>query len=82
MAQLVVRDLEEEVKRRLQRLARRHGRSMEAEAREILRAAVSAERREPGPLGKRLASRFAGIGLDASIPELRGQGAKPVRFRK
>lgn len=41
MAQLVVRDLDEEVKARLRRRAAEHGRSMEAEARDILTHAVA-----------------------------------------
>ena len=40
MAQLVVRNLEDAVKTRLQRRARRNGRSMEEEVREILRNAA------------------------------------------
>ncbi|MBI4617352.1 MAG: DNA-binding protein [Planctomycetes bacterium] len=40
MAQLVVRDLDEEVVRRLKARAARRGRSAEAEHREILRAAL------------------------------------------
>jgi antitoxin FitA len=36
MAQLVVRDLAEDVKERLKRRATRHGRSLEAEVRDIL----------------------------------------------
>jgi plasmid stability protein len=40
MAQLLVRNIENEVKARLQRRAKRHGRSMEEEVRDILRAAV------------------------------------------
>ncbi len=82
MAQLVVRDLEEEVKRRLQRRARRHGRSTEAEVREILRAAVASDRDTPSPLGSRLAARFAGIGLERPIAELRGQAAQAASFKK
>jgi len=81
MSQLVVRDLEDEVKRRLQRRARRHGRSTEAEVREILRAAVADETHTPKPLGSRVAARFAGIGLDGPIEELRGQPAKPASFQ-
>ena len=42
MAQLVVRDLDDEVKNRLQLRAKRHGRSMEAEVRDILCAAAAA----------------------------------------
>lgn len=40
MAQLVVRNLEDEVKARLRKRAQRHGRSTEEEVREILRNAV------------------------------------------
>ena len=43
MAQLVVRNLPDEVKDRLQRRAARHGRSLEAEVREILAQAPEAE---------------------------------------
>ena len=44
MATLVIRDLAEEVKARLRVQAAEHGRSMEAEARAILTAAVSGPR--------------------------------------
>lgn len=40
MASIIVRDLDESVKKRLAAKAKEHGRSMEAEAREILTAAV------------------------------------------
>jgi plasmid stability protein len=40
MAQLIVRNIEDEVRDRLRDLAERHGRSMEEEVRDILRAAV------------------------------------------
>ena len=63
MAQLVVRNLEDDVKTRLQRRARRHGRSTEAEVRDILRNAVKDENGTRAPLGTRLAARFARIGL-------------------
>jgi plasmid stability protein len=45
MAQLVVRNIEESVKARLQRRARSNGRSMEAEVREILRNAANEKKR-------------------------------------
>ena len=73
MARLVVRNLEDPVKTRLQRRARRHGRSTEAEIRDILRDAVQDENRTGEPLGSRLAARFAGIGLEGEITEWRGQ---------
>ena len=78
MAQLVVRNLNDEVKAKLRRRARRHGRSMEAEIREILSSAVKDDVRAAMPLGSRLAARFARIGLTQEIPELRGQPARPA----
>ena len=76
MAQLVVRDLDEEVKRRLQLRAKRHRRSMEAEIRDILSAAVAAPDHAPTGLGTRIARRFTGKGLDTPIEELRDWGAR------
>jgi plasmid stability protein len=62
MAQLIVRDIENEVKAKLQRRAKRHGRSMEEEVREILRDATKAEHSRKG-LGTRIAEHFRDIGL-------------------
>ena len=45
MAQLIVRKVEEELVRELKIRAARHGRSMEAEHREILRQALMADRK-------------------------------------
>jgi plasmid stability protein len=72
MAQFVVRNLEESVKVKLQRRARRHRRSMEEEAREILRAAVQRDEDTAGGLGSDIASLFKKHGLDEEIAELRG----------
>lgn len=80
MAQLIVRQLDDDVKAKLQRRARRHGRSTEEEVREILRNAVREEGAAQAPLGSRLAARFSGIGLSEEIPELRGQPARPADF--
>ena len=82
MAQLIVRNLEANVKAGLQRRARRHGHSMEEEARDILRNAVKGEESGGSGLGTRLRKRFAGIGLDEDIPEFRGQPARLATFRK
>ncbi|HJQ37843.1 MAG TPA: Arc family DNA-binding protein [Thermoanaerobaculia bacterium] len=78
MAQVIVRQLDEEVKEKLQRRARRHGRSTEEEIREILRNAVRSEGGVRTRLGSRIAARFRRIGLDKEIPELRGQAARPA----
>jgi antitoxin FitA len=80
MAQLLVRNLDDDVKTRLQNRARRHGRSTEEEVREILRNAVRSEGNAKPPFGSRLAGRFAALGLDEDIPELRDQPAQPADF--
>jgi plasmid stability protein len=79
MAQLVVRNLDDDVKVKLQQRARQHGRSTEEEVREILRNAVRSEQRSE-PLGRRLRALFADIGLEEDIPEWRGQPAQPAEF--
>ena len=80
MAQLVVRNIENAVKVRLQRRARRHGRSMEEEARDILRNAVNKEDVQVGGLGTEISALFAKAGLDSDIQELRGHEIKPESF--
>jgi plasmid stability protein len=82
MAQLVVRNLEDDVKRRLQRRAARHQRSVEEEVRDILRNAVKNEGRSLGGLGTRIARRFASRGIDFEIPEFRGEQARPASFEE
>jgi len=80
VAQLVVRNIETEVKSRLQRRAKRRGRSMEEEVRDILRDAAKEEDTPAGGLGTEIASLFTKVGLDADIPELHGQEIKPTSF--
>src|SRR3990172_8890710 len=63
MAQLVVRNLDQDVKTKLQQRARRHGRSTEEEVRDILRNAVSTGGAPRPALGTRLKARFARLGL-------------------
>jgi plasmid stability protein len=63
MAQLLVRNIETDVKSKLQRRAKRHGRSMEEEVREILRDATKEECASRRGLGTRIAARFRKIGL-------------------
>jgi len=80
MAQLVVRNLENAVKVRLQRRAKRHGRSMEEEVREILRNAVNEKDAPAGGLGTEISALFTKFGLDSDIPEFRGHEVKPAEF--
>jgi plasmid stability protein len=80
MAQLVVRNLDDDVKAKLQQRARQHGRSTEEEVREILRDAVRNESQKTEPLGRRLRALFDDIGLEEDILEWRGQPAEPATF--
>ena len=80
MAQLVVRNIENAVKTRLQLRARRHGHSMEEEAREILRSAVNEEDLPAVGLAAEISGLFTKIDLDRDILELRGYGLKPPSF--
>lgn len=81
MAQILVRQIEEDVKARLQQRARRHGRSTEEEVREILRNAARDEQ-HPTRLGTLIAARFAQVGLDQDIPELRNHPVRPAEFEQ
>ena len=82
MAQLVVRNLEQSVKTKLQRRAKRHGRSMEEEVREILRDATKQEGSQRKGFGTEISELFRGIGLKEGeeLPELRGFTIKPPDF--
>lgn len=80
MAQIVVRKLEEGVKTRLQRRARRNGRSMEEEVRDILRNAVHEPEVRATGLGTEIANFFKGHGYDFEVTELRGYPVRPATF--
>jgi len=82
MVQLVVRQIEEEVKTRLKRRAASHGRSMEEEVRHILRNAVKEDNRPVTRLGSRIAARFRPDGLTTDLPELHGQPVRAANFGK
>jgi antitoxin FitA len=80
MAQLLVRNLEDDVKERLKERARRYGMSLEELARDLLRAAAVAPDKER-KLGSEIAARFKGIGFkEGEIQELRGYTIKPADF--
>lgn len=80
MAQILIRQLDDDTKAKLQRRARRHGRSTEEEVREILRNAVREVDEPPDKLGSRIAARFSGVGLQQEVAELRGQPVRPAQF--
>jgi plasmid stability protein len=62
MAAITIRQLDENIKNRLRLRAAHHGRSMEAEAREILRSALGAALPVKGNLAERIRQRFAPFG--------------------
>lgn len=78
MAQLIVRNLAETVKRRLRAQAKSHGRSMEEEAREIIRGAVTKDTAKEQGFGMRFASYFAGkVPKEFKPLEMRGKVSFP-----
>jgi antitoxin FitA len=81
MPQLIVRNLESAVKNRLQQRAKRNGRSMEEEVRDILRNAASETGTDTEGLGTAIAKRFSKIGFESEIQELRGYEVKPATFK-
>ncbi|HYU46247.1 MAG TPA: hypothetical protein VEK84_08740 [Terriglobales bacterium] len=69
MASITIRQLEETTKRKLRVRAARHGRSMEQEAREILKSALSQPEETPKDLGKAIRDIFAPLGgVELQIP--------------
>ena len=62
MATLTIRRLDEKAKTRLRVRAAHHGRSMEEEAREILRSALAASAPVKGNLAETIQRRFAAFG--------------------
>lgn len=69
MAAISVRDLDDDVAARLKVRAAQHGRSMEAEARAILTAAVAAAEDERPNLAQAIRQGFVKVGgVDLEIP--------------
>jgi plasmid stability protein len=77
MASITIRNLDDDLKRRLRVRAAENGRSMEEEAREILRQALG-QPSAPVNLGQSIHARFAGLGGTFVTTEQRGpQRATP-----
>ncbi len=73
MTDLVVRNIDDNVRGRLEKLASSHGHSVEDEARDIIRAAVVPSSQKPSirQLGTWCVEQFGNVDLD-----------KPVEFEK
>jgi plasmid stability protein len=78
MASMTIRNIDEALKRRLRMQAAEHGRSMEEEARDILRAALSTETPRPTNIAASIRARFAPLGgIDLAL-ESREPMREPV----
>ena len=81
MAQILIRNLEESVKKAIAARAARHGQSMEEEARDILRMAATKPLPKEIPIGTRFRMAFEKIGLDEELPDvMRGMQMKIPKF--
>ncbi|MFM0652911.1 FitA-like ribbon-helix-helix domain-containing protein [Paraburkholderia sediminicola] len=71
MASMTIRNVDDQLKARLRVQAAQHGRSMEDEAREILRAALSTESASgPGNLAESIRNRIQPLGgINLELPE-------------
>ena len=63
MASFTIRNIDDSLKSRLRVQAAIHGRSMEDEARDILRSALNQESQPPKNLGSAIHALFAPLGL-------------------
>jgi len=84
MAQLIVRNLDQKVKNRLQRRAKKHGRSMEEEVREILRDATKDDKQPRQGLGTQIADLFkdCGLGPGEELERLPDVYLEPMDFEE
>jgi antitoxin FitA len=81
MATLTIRDLDDDLKAALRVRAAEHGRSMESEVREILRAVLERSASGPG-MGTRIHQRFSGAeGVDLELPS-RTERPRAATFRE
>lgn len=79
MAVMTIRNIDDAIKRRLRLRAAMHGRSMEEEARDILRSALSTDVQRPRNLGQAIHERFRLLGgLD--LPDVPREAIRPVDF--
>lgn len=76
MAVMTIRNIDDAIKSRLRVRAAMRGRSMEDEARDILRAALSTETPRPRSLGRAIHDRFAALG-GVDLPHVPREAIRP-----
>ena len=80
MGVMTIRNIDDAIKKRLRVRAAMHGRSMEDEARDILRSALSAEIPRPRNLGQAINERFGEQG-GVDLPDVPREAIRqPVKF--
>jgi len=79
MAVMTIRNIDNTIKNRLRVRAAMHGRSMEDEARDILRSALSTELPQSRNLGRKIHRRFAKLG-GVDLPLATREAIRPVDF--
>jgi plasmid stability protein len=80
MASITIRNLDETVKRKLRLRAAQRNRSMEDEARDILRTALAQEQAQAGNLADAIRRRVERLGgVDLALP-VRGRMREPPDF--
>lgn len=79
MATLTIRGLDPVTHARLRVEAARHGRSIEAEVRAILRERLTLNSAERG-LGSRIRARFQGLEGDLELPDRSSELTRPAEF--
>jgi antitoxin FitA len=81
MASITIRGLDDELKARLRIQAARNGHSMEEEARQLLRTALSRSRRQPANLAEAIRARFKPLG-GVELPDMpRERIRRPPAFK-
>lgn len=80
MAQFTVRNLEDDVHQKLRDMAQSQGQNLEEFVRELLRNVALKCVATPNNLGTKISNRFAKIGLNEPIKELRGRPMAPPSF--
>lgn len=82
MASITIRDLDEQTKARLRVRAAHGKRSMEAEARSILRAALATDAPQPRNLAETIRRRFGALGgVELAVPAREPGRAPPKPAR-
>jgi len=77
MAVMTIRNIDDAIKNRLRLRAAMHGRSMEDEARDILRSALSTEVPRPRNLGQAINERFRALD-GVELPDMPRDAIRPA----